>query len=1121
METLTVMAIRPSQFLCEYATRLMATLLVMGSAAIGGPIPNGPIPDGPVQNGPVESRPINNTSAIPGATDRGGNGRAADTSPEWIPLPPVEGGTPEASAPIRHPSVSLAVLRPVSGSETDEASVRSAGGSVVADDRAESSDVDVAETISPFIAQPLITADDRLQAIPGERADRPFVAAGRNRYHMDILLETQRRRVQVAETVTWTNPGTVSTDRLVFQVPSNHTLSEKMIAAGERTVESLRLEPEGSIDYEGHRFHLTAATVEGERVRAWFDPQHDTHLSVQLPAPVAPGESVSVELSFWIDIPPIMGRMGQYRGVTNLLNWYPVLAFYSGESWEPVPYIPWHQPWFNEVGDYTVKLRLPADQKVVSGGHVVQRSQESNGYQTLQIRGEGLRDFTLICSSELSVVQGNANGTPIRVLYLPGHRDHAEVALQTAEESIRLYEQWFGPYPYREFELTESYFGWNGNESSGVVMVDARIFDTPKYAARYVEHLVSHEICHQWWYSSVGTDGYHEPWMDEGLVTWFTRLKMEEKYGPDVEVLEFPGYGPFQFPNIQYRSLVHSGYDAYRSRGGEGIANGTLDDVGHLHNLFSLVYDKGARVTGMIQKRMGRDRFLQFMKYLYGRYRYRILRVADFRRELEAWTGEDWDPFFETWLESNVQPDWSLSDVEVRKTDNGYVTEAVVTQSQPVAADLDLEVQFGEEADTLRIPSLQAAMSQATEGVRVTRRSDREWLVSLSSPHEPSQMTLDPGGYLVDVDPYNNSWRPSYQVRVSPFYTPVDEASLMQPWNQHGLVAGFGIDQDGRIGLRASAIAGNRYRISPFIAYTAATATRNDDHLSAGIDAIFYNVPNSNWQLLARYEHALLSTLANDPGHQARIALRRVINYTTSLIYPNLSYVDIYTRFGDNFFPDEDNTINPDPRIEQYDNVRAFGIDYHADSQLPYWNPDRGMKIDANYEHGFQAFGGGASYDRISGQLSVVQRLSVVDGWLGRTRVAGRIAGGYGWDDNGEHFRFGGPGRFRGREAVATEGNAFWLSSLEWRFPVINDLDLEVLDNTAALHSVDGSLFYDVGRSYLLDQPQGKTDHAVGVGLYWQIPLLSLVENLTVRTEYGSSATNETGAFWFGLYRAF
>lgn len=942
----------------------------------------------------------------------------------------------------------------------------------------------------------------------------------RPQYKLDIRLDTNRRQVQVQQRIKWTNPGQAETDRLVFQVPSNHSLSDEMIAAGERTVESLRLEPRHCIDYDGHRFHLHSASVNGASVKCWFAKEHDTHLHVQLPTAVAPSESVEAELNYWIDIPAIMGRLGQHKGVTNLLNWYPVLTVFSGDSWQPVPYIPWHQPWHNEAGDYEVSLKLPANQKVVTGGHVVQQSQAENGYQQLQIKGEGLRDFTIVASHRFAEIHGEASGVPIKVQYLPEHKATAQLSLQTAKESINLYTQWFGPYPYKEFELTESYFGWNGNESSGVVMIDARIFNTPKYAARYVEQLVSHEICHQWWYSAVGTDGYHEPWMDEGLVTWFTQVRMEDKYGSDAELLDFPGYGPFQLPNIQYRSLVHTGYDTFRRRGGMGSSNGTLDDVGHLYNLFSLVYDRGSRVTGMIQHRMGREEFFSFMKQLFGKYKFQILTVASFKSELEDYTGKDWNAFFDQWLNADVEADWNVADVDVQETDSGYRTEAKISRSTDAGADVGLEISFA-DSRPFRLATLSEANDPANPNVTVKKTSRNDWLVTVVSDEKPSQVTVDPDGFVIDSNPFDNTWKANYQARISPFYTPVDEASLMQPWNQHGLVGGFGIDSDGRFGLRAAAIASNRYRISPFVAYTAATATRNDDHLSVGIDAIFYNVPSSNWQLMARYEYALLSTLANDPGHQARIALRRVINYTTSLIYPDLSYIDFYTRFGDNFFPDEDNTISNDPRVEQYDNVRAFGIDYHADSQMPYWDPDKGVRIDANYEHGFQAFGGGSTYDRVSGQVGVVQRLTAADGWLSKTKIAGRLAGGYGWSDNGEHFRFGGPGRFRGRDAIETEGNAFWLSSLEWRFPIAEDIGYEIMDNTAGLHTVDGSLFYDVGRSFLLGEAQGKVDHAVGIGLYWQIPLLSLVENLTVRTEYGYSVTNETGSFWFGLYRAF
>ena len=347
------------------------------------------------------------------------------------------------------------------------------------------------------------------------------------------------------------------------------------------------------------------------------------------------------------------------------------------------------------------------------------------------------------------------------------------------------------------------------------------------------------------------------------------------------------------------------------------------------------------------------------------------------------------------------------------------------------------------------------------------------------------------------------------------------KGSLIQPWQEKNVVAGFGVDGDGRFGLRGSLASSNEFRVSPFIAYTAATARSNDDHISAGIDAVWYNLPTANWEVLARYEYGLLSTVANDPGHQARLTPRRVLQYTTSLIYPNLSYLDFYTRVGDNFFPDRDATISPDPRVQNYDNVRALGVEFHVDTQMPYWDPDRGVRFDAGFEHGFEALGDGDNYNRVQGQLGVVQRLSAAPGWLNETKLAGRLSAGYGWETSGQHFRFGGPGRFRGVEAMDVEGNAFWLSSAEWRFPLTGEIDMKVLDNTAALHSIDGAVFYDVGRSYLFDDPQGPIDHAIGGGLYFELPLLSFVENLTIRTEYGYSLVNRTSAFWFGLYRAF
>ena len=85
---------------------------------------------------------------------------------------------------------------------------------------------------------------------------------------------------------------------------------------------------------------------------------------------------------------------------------------------------------------------------------------------------------------------------------------------------------------------------------------------------------------------------------------------------------------------------------------------------------------------------------------------------------------------------------------------------------------------------------------------------------------------------------------------------------------------------------------------------------------------------------------------------------------------------------------------------------------------------------------------------------------------------------------------------------------------------MLTDLQLQCYDNFAALRSIDGSLFYDVGESFIFNRSQG-LDHAIGAGLYLDMPLFSFAENLTARLEFGHSLRYSTSILWFGWYNAF
>ncbi len=962
------------------------------------------------------------------------------------------------------------------------------------------------------LPEPLLVAPDgeSLVELAGPPAYLP-------EYDLNVHLEPGAHWAKVQQTVRWTNPADRSTDRLVFHVYPRHKPDAKLLAKYQRTLESFRVDPRDAVDSEGRRIQITAVQSCDTPLAFHFDKHTDTLLIVQLPAPVQPGETVEVTLDYKLDIPPVQGRFGRFRGVTSLLNWYPILAYYDHHGWDDSPYVAWHQPWLNEAGNYTVRLTVPVEEHVASGAQVLSRRVDDHGYQHLLMSGQGLRDLAIVCSARYEVVECEVQGIRIQVYAFPEHRFYAQEALNTAAECLQLYSQWFGAYPHAEFKIAESYFGWNGNESSGMILIDERIFDAPKLASLYVDHLVSHEICHQWWYSTVGTDGFRQSWMDEGLVSYLTEWRVKLKYGDNPPVFKWPKALAW-LPNIRYQTLAHNGYYLYLGRGGHGQTVAPLHEHEHVHNLFFLVYDRGNKVVAMIHQRLGTQRFFDFLRIVYCKYQYRVLRVEDFQQELEAYTGESWQVFFDEWLYSPKLADWKVAGVWVEPRDHGYVTTVRVEQlhdiAEPVEVGWSFDAKHPSEARVFLDP---AAGDYSVGDAEVKQVAPNAWTVTVATEERPKQVTIDPDHWVLDANLHNNRWRKTPLVRLTPFYTPLDETALMQPLDRVGIAAGPGIDALGRMVVRGSIVSIHEYRVSPFLAYTPGN---NENHLTAGVDTIVYNLPAPNWSLGAVYEHSLASDLIDDPEDQGRIYLRWDQVYTTSLLYPNLKYWEFYTRFGDNFYPFEATHPSQDPEIENYRDIRAAGVTVHADSRMPYWNPDTGFAFDATYEFGFPAFGEGESYHRTWAQASAVRRLPDELGPISATKVAGRLAGGIGGPDNGEHFRLGGPFNVRGLRRDDVKGNAYWIASGEWRLPLKEDLDISLYDNVARLRSIYTSVFYDVGEAYLLDESLG-IEHSVGAGLYFDIPLFSLVENFTFRTEYAHALRRGSDAVWAGWYYAF
>ena len=261
------------------------------------------------------------------------------------------------------------------------------------------------------------------------------------RYDLEISLSLSDHLVQTRQQVTWTNHHERPATELVFNAHSHFKVPPKKVGYYAKTLEILRMTPGEGLDTGDGPLQVSRVTLGragGPEVSLpfRFAGETDTDLVVSLPRPIGPGDSVTVVVWSTLRLPQRMGRWGQWEGVTFLSNWLPVVAVHDEGGWHPTPFVPWHQPFFNEAGVYHARVTLPPDQKVACTGSVTAVRELPDGRKELSIAALGVRDFAFLCSCRYEDFSGEAaacgkGGTPVRVhiLAFPEHAHYARAML--------------------------------------------------------------------------------------------------------------------------------------------------------------------------------------------------------------------------------------------------------------------------------------------------------------------------------------------------------------------------------------------------------------------------------------------------------------------------------------------------------------------------------------------------------------------------------------------------------------------------------------------------------------------------------------------------------------------
>ena len=442
--------------------------------------------------------------------------------------------------------------------------------------------IPTAADVSPIRVEPALA---RLPQGPGPNANYSPHA-----YEIDVRYEPGRRTVAGTQTLTWENGEGIPIDTLYFHLWPN---AEQYARYGG----SIRI---GSAAVDGQAAAFTASNLD---------------LAVPLGREVAPGERVSVTLSFTTQLPAqITTRVfGQdQQGRFNLAHWFPILAVLDDRGWNLHPLPGAAGEPYSENAQYRVRLDVPAGVTVGATGRQLARQEEAGRWR-YEYEAPNVKDWVATGGTGLQEYIAMESGVKIRVIDADAQWSR-EVAEMTAL-AMPLFTERFGPYPYPELVITCC----NGLEYPGL------FYTSRQDPNQYWKVVTWHELAHQWFYGTVGNDQFTEAWLDEGFTRYAERLAVKE-FGPEHLLRDYRSQA---LPNLL---RVTSSSAAYHVNGRQYYAVG--------------VYNRAAVALEELERLLGEDRFEQLIRAYVRRFQFRTATTADFIALAEEISGQELTAFF-------------------------------------------------------------------------------------------------------------------------------------------------------------------------------------------------------------------------------------------------------------------------------------------------------------------------------------------------------------------------------------------------------------------------------------------------------------------------------------------
>lgn len=396
-----------------------------------------------------------------------------------------------------------------------------------------------------------------------------------------------------------------------------------------------------------------------------------TVLRVVLPEPVAPGDTLLFDIEFTSKLPSPIVRTGFQDDFHFVAQWFPKFGVYETagmrqretDGWNCHQFHP-NSEFYSNHSVYNVSVTLPSEYVTGSGGKLIEEINLGDSLKKVVWRAEDIVDFAWTAWPDYKVLTRKWKNVDITLLTTREGLSKADNQFEAVIRALEYLGDRVGPYPWPHLTFVDpplSGSGAGGMEYT-TIFTSSGGGAVPSFL-KMAEMVTIHEFGHAYFMGILASNEFEEPWLDEGVNSYWEQRIVDNYYGG--------GYGLLKLPFLRM-SDADQGRIGYITSASRNIATNDLPSWMYPHGTYGMMsYNKAATWLHTLEGIIGTETMDNIFREYYRRWSFRHPSGRDFvsvvnevvRSEHGDRFGENMNWFFDQVLYGSGICDYRVSGV--------------------------------------------------------------------------------------------------------------------------------------------------------------------------------------------------------------------------------------------------------------------------------------------------------------------------------------------------------------------------------------------------------------------------------------------------------------------------